>query len=47
MSGAPIAGPLGKMLVNDGILTEEQLAAALDRQRKTRERLGQILSRCG
>jgi type IV pilus assembly protein PilB len=35
--------PLGKMLVNDGILSDEQLAAALDRQRKTRDRLGQIL----
>src|SRR5262245_41448437 len=35
--------PLGKMLVGDGILSEEQLAGALDRQRKTRERLGQVL----
>jgi type IV pilus assembly protein PilB len=35
--------PLGKMLVNDGILSDEQLTAALDRQRKTRDRLGQIL----
>src|SRR5262245_60434164 len=35
--------PLGKMLINDGILTEEQLSSALDRQRRTRERLGQVL----
>jgi type IV pilus assembly protein PilB len=35
--------PLGKMLINDGILSEEQLATALDRQRKTRDRLGHIL----
>ncbi|HUG37213.1 MAG TPA: ATPase, T2SS/T4P/T4SS family [Candidatus Limnocylindrales bacterium] len=35
--------PLGKLLVNDGILTEDQLGSALDRQRKTRERLGQVL----
>ena len=26
--------PLGQMLVQDGILTDEQLASALDRQRK-------------
>jgi type IV pilus assembly protein PilB len=35
--------PLGQMLVQDGILTDEQVAAALDRQRKTKERLGQVL----
>jgi type IV pilus assembly protein PilB len=35
--------PLGKMLVSDGILSEEQLSGALDRQRRTRERLGQVL----
>jgi type IV pilus assembly protein PilB len=35
--------PLGQMLLQDGVLAEEQLNAALDRQRKTRERLGQIL----
>ena len=34
---------LGQMLLNDGILTQEQLAQALARQRKTRDRLGQIL----
>src|SRR5262245_44119993 len=34
---------LGQMLVNDGILTEEQLAQALTRQRKTRDRLGHVL----
>jgi type IV pilus assembly protein PilB len=31
------------MLLNDGILTQEQLAQALARQRKTKDRLGQIL----
>ena len=35
--------PLGQMLVNDKVLTPDQLNQALDRQRKTRERLGQIL----
>jgi type IV pilus assembly protein PilB len=35
--------PLGQMLVEGGVISEEQLAAALDRQRKTRDRIGQIL----
>jgi len=35
--------PLGKMLLHDGILTEDQLTAAIERQRKTRDRLGQVL----
>ena len=35
--------PLGQMLVQDGILTDEQVATALDRQRRTKERLGQVL----
>jgi len=35
--------PLGQMLVNDKVLTPDQLNQALERQRKTRERLGQIL----
>jgi len=35
--------PLGQMLVNDGVLTESQLAQALARQGKTRDRLGQVL----
>jgi type IV pilus assembly protein PilB len=35
--------PLGQMLVNDKVLSTGQLNQALDRQRKTRERLGQIL----
>ena len=35
--------PLGQMLVNEKLLTADQLNQALDRQRKTRERLGQIL----
>src|SRR5215475_15164970 len=35
--------PLGQMLVNEKVLTPDQLNQALERQRKTRERLGQIL----
>ena len=35
--------PLGQMLVSDGVLSEEQLAQALARQSRTRDRLGQIL----
>jgi type IV pilus assembly protein PilB len=35
--------PLGQMLVNDKVLTIDQLNQGLERQRKTRERLGQIL----
>jgi type IV pilus assembly protein PilB len=34
---------LGQMLVQDGILTDEQVTAALERQRKSKERLGQVL----
>jgi len=34
---------LGQMLVDDGVLSQEQLNTALERQRKTRERLGQVL----
>ena len=30
--------PLGQMLVNDKVLTTDQLNQALERQRKTRER---------
>jgi len=35
--------PLGQMLVNEKVVTPDQLNQALERQRKTRERLGQIL----
>jgi type IV pilus assembly protein PilB len=34
---------LGQMLLVDGVLTEEQLTQALARQRKTKDRLGQVL----
>ncbi len=34
---------LGQMLVTDGILTQDQLSQALARQRKAKERLGQVL----
>jgi type IV pilus assembly protein PilB len=35
--------PLGQLLVNDGILSAEQLQQALERQRTTRDRIGQVL----
>jgi type IV pilus assembly protein PilB len=35
--------PLGELLVNDGILSLEQIGQALERQRSTPDRLGQIL----
>ena len=35
--------PLGQMLIDDGILSQEQLAEALARQRTSKERIGQIL----
>jgi type IV pilus assembly protein PilB len=35
--------PLGQMLVQDGIVTPDQLSEALVRQRKTKDRLGQVL----
>ena len=34
---------LGQMLVDDGLLTDDQLGKALSQQRKSRQRLGQIL----
>jgi type IV pilus assembly protein PilB len=34
---------LGRMLVDDGVITEEQLSEALDRQRTRKDRIGQIL----
>ena len=39
--------PLGQMLVRGGALTPEQLAQALDRQRRTRQRLGSVLIEMG
>ncbi|HXJ84445.1 MAG TPA: ATPase, T2SS/T4P/T4SS family [Candidatus Methylomirabilis sp.] len=35
--------PLGQMLINDGVLTTEQLNDALRRQRNSKDRIGQIL----
>ncbi|PYM14294.1 MAG: hypothetical protein DMD81_18395 [Candidatus Rokuibacteriota bacterium] len=35
--------PLGQLLLKRGVLTEEQLAAALERQRQARQRLGKVL----
>ena len=34
---------LGQLLVEKGILTEDQLAQALEAQKSTREKLGQII----
>lgn len=42
-----VAGKLGKLLQNAGLITEEQLDAALAQQRKTGQRLGQILVSMG
>ena len=39
--------PLGQLLVKDRIITEAQLAAALERQRETGGLLGSILIQCG
>jgi hypothetical protein len=39
--------PLGSILVRRGVLTEEQLAAALAEQRQSGEKLGEVLVRLG
>ncbi len=47
-SGAPIArGALGTMLVAAGVISPELLASALEEQRTTRERIGEVLVRRG
>jgi type IV pilus assembly protein PilB len=38
---------IGNILVREGVISRDQLAAALDEQEVTRERLGEILSRRG
>lgn len=38
---------LGKLLVDNGLITEEQLQAGLQKQKETREKLGQILIQLG
>ena len=35
--------PLGRLLVEEGLISEEQLAEALSEQQESRELLGQIL----
>src|SRR5215469_1086597 len=52
MAADPVNGfgrrpPLGRILVERGVLTEAQLNAALDEQRRTGERLGAVLLRRG
>ena len=39
--------PLGQLLVERGLLTSDELEAALDEQERTGERLGEILLRNG
>lgn len=47
MNARNVAGKLGKLLLNYGLITEEQLDVALAQQRKTGQRLGQILVSMG
>jgi type IV pilus assembly protein PilB len=42
-----VAGPLGQMLLSAGTIDEAELAAALEEQRRTGERLGVVLERRG
>ena len=39
--------PLGAILVQRGVLTEEQLAFALDEQKRTGEQIGEVIVRLG
>lgn len=41
------APPLGQMLVNYGLMTEADLAKALERQKKDKKRLGRVLVEMG
>ena len=43
MNAQNVAGKLGKLLQNAGLINQAQLDAALEQQKKTGERLGQIL----
>jgi len=42
-----MAAKIGEMLVKGNLITQEQLRAALETQRKTRERIGQVLVKSG
>jgi chromosome segregation ATPase len=43
----PEPAPLGAILVRRGVLTEEQLAVALDEQKRTGEQIGEVIVRLG
>jgi hypothetical protein len=43
----PGPAPLGAILVQRGVLTEEQLAIALDEQKRTGEQIGEVIVRLG
>jgi hypothetical protein len=43
----PGPAPLGAILVQRGVLTEEQLAIALDEQKRTGEHIGEVIVRLG
>ena len=43
----PGPAPLGAILVQRGVLTEDQLAAALDEQKRTGEQIGEVIVRLG
>lgn len=43
----PGPAPLGAILVQRGVLTEEQLAFALDEQKRTGEQIGEVIVRLG
>ena len=47
MLGPPGPSPLGAILVQRGVLTEEQLAFALDEQKRTGEQIGEVIVRLG
>ena len=39
--------PIGQLLVDENIITPEQLASALDEQKKTRKRIGEVIADLG
>ena len=47
MLGPPGPAPLGAILVQCGVLTEEQLAFALDEQKRTGEQIDEVIVRLG
>ena len=39
--------PIGQLLVDENIITAEQLASALEEQKKTRKRIGEVIADLG